>query len=311
MNKLSLIPVLLLATVHAAAAASDRELIRDPQFQRGFLLLEPPPGKRVAYAELAGVGRGQPIWDLAQWSSRFPLLPGDRLVSNESWVCGNRAKKIVIGLSGSPAAGLSLAVNAEQEYPQARKSADEPWVHLLAQQNFENPPSLAELAACKVHLEARLKLCKLVNPEDYVPSRHAAQYFMYLTVANLNPHAAGYRECFWFGIPIYDSRTRIVPTYEALDFGGTNLFIFTPSSDTFCTRSVHDGEWVMFDKDILPLILQGIDHARRKGFLKGSNDPADYRPTGMNIGWELPGLFNVDLQIRNLSLSAVAQENPK
>ena len=310
MQQVSFITVLLFATVSARADGPSRELIRDPHFQSGFHLLEPEPGKRVVYDSVAGLSLTKPVWDLAQWSSKFPLRQGDRGVSNDTWVCKNRAKSIVVGLAGSPAAGLSLAVNADQEYTQARKSGDEPWVHLLVQQDIENPPALAELAACKLHVEAQLKLSKLVNPDDYAPSRHAAQYFIYLTVANRNPKAPGYQECFWFGIPLYDNRERVVPAYEAQDFGATKLFIFTPSSDTFYPKSIHDGKWVTIDKDILPLIRQGIEHARRKGFLKGSNDPADYRPTGIFIGWEVPGLFNVDLQIRNLSLTAIARDNP-
>ncbi|MCX6872583.1 MAG: hypothetical protein NTW21_02075 [Verrucomicrobia bacterium] len=44
-------------------------------------------------------------------------------------------------------------------------------------------------------------------------------------------------------------------------------------------------------------------------FLKGSNDPSDCRPTGMKIDWEVPGLFNVDLQSRNLSLMVPANRD--
>ena len=47
---------------------------------------------------------------------------------------------------------------------------------------------------------------------------------------------------------------------------------------------------------------QGLEHARTKGFIKGSPDFADYRPLGIFIGWEVPGMFDVDLQIRNLDL---------
>ncbi len=48
-----------------------------------------------------------------------------------------------------------------------------------------------------------------------------------------------------------------------------------------------------------------ISDARRKGFIRGSQELADYRPLGIFIGWEVPGIFDVDLQIRNLSLKAL------
>ena len=52
---------------------------------------------------------------------------------------------------------------------------------------------------------------------------------------------------------------------------------------------------------------QGLEHARAKGFIEGSKDLADYRPLGIFIGWEVPGVFDVELQIRNLSLKAIAR----
>jgi hypothetical protein len=293
------------AACSLSCAAGERELVRDPHFQSGFYLLESKPGKRVVYGESGGLAPGGPAWDLAQWSSKFPLQPGNCVVSPKTLAFTNNAKGVVVGKPGSAAADLSLAVNGGAEYPRARKSANEPWVHLLVQQDFENPPALAELAACNFHLEARLKRSALVNTDDYSPSLHAAQYFVYLTVANRNPKAAGYGECFWFGIPIYDNRHRVVPAYEARDFGETRLFIFTPASDRFTGRSTHDGEWVTFERNLLPLMRQGLEHARDQGFIKGSQDPADYRPLGIFIGWEVPGMFDVDLQIRNLSLKAM------
>ncbi len=213
-----------------AGTTQDRELVRDPHFQNGFYLLEPKPGKRVVYGEIKGLTQAKPVWDLAQWSSKFPLEPGACLSVSSTCACSNGAKGIVVGAPGVTTADLSLAVNAGAEYSRPRKSAGEPWVHLLVQQDFENPPTFGELGALNFHLEARLKRSVLVNSNDYSPSLHAAQYFVYFTVANRNPKAAGHSECFWFGIPIYDDRHRLVPAYEAQDFGETKLFIYTPAS---------------------------------------------------------------------------------
>lgn len=308
MRRLPRWQTLLLQTLFTVGVISckgaERELIRDPHFQSGFWLLEPKPGKRVVYGGIPGLRTGPAVWDLAQWSSRFPLQLTDWSATEQSVVCSNSAKMAVVWKPGTRETDLSLAVNAGTEYPEARKSTSEPWVHLLVQQDLLNPPALAPLRACNFQLEARLKRSKLVSTNDYSPSRHAAQFLVYLTVANRNPKAAGYQECFWFGIPIYDNRERIVPAYEAQDFGDTKLFIFTPSSDTFARKSTHEGEWVAFERDLLPLLRQGLNHARSKGFIQGSADLADYRPLGIFIGWEVPGRFEVELQIRNLSLKA-------
>jgi hypothetical protein len=281
-------------------------LVADPHFERGFYLLEPAPGKRIVYGELHGLQSGTPAWDLAQWSSRLPLKQTDESRTGPTVVWSNSAKVIVLGKPGNAAADLSLAVNAGVEYAQSRKSTGEPWVHLLVQQDFKEPPALAPLNALKFHMEGRLKRSRLLSTNDYSPSIHAAQFLVYLTVANRNPKAAGYQECFWFGVPVYDNRERVVSAYEAQDFGETKLFIFTPSSDTFVSKSTHDGGWVTFEKDLLPLMRKGLDHARAKGFIKGSTQLADYRPLGIFIGWEVPGMFDVAFQIRNLSLKAAS-----
>jgi len=290
-----------------ATVATERQLIRDPHFQTGFYLLESKPGKRVVYGQVGGLVSGEPVWDLAQWSSRFPLQKTDAHVWPRTIVCSNAAKS-VIAVTAGDGADLSLAANASVEYgAKARKSAAEPWVHLLVQQNLENPPALDDLAVCQFHVEARLKSCRLTRTEDYSPSRHAAQYFVYLTIGNRNPRAPGFGECFWFGIPLYDDRHAVVPAYQAQDFGETKLFIYTPSSDTFAPRSTHDGAWVTFERDLLPLMRQGLEEAWTRRFILGSKDLADYQPLGIFIGWELPGTFDVDLQIRNLSLKAVSK----
>jgi hypothetical protein len=289
-----------------ASAQTGRDLVRDPHFQNGFHLLAPEQGKRVAYADVAGPVSSNSVWDLGQWASRFPLQTGDLRSSPDAWICSNRAKQVVVALPGDPAADLSLAVNGSVEYDsQARKSLAEPWVHLLVQQDFEQQPSLTALAALNFHLEARLKRSVLANTNGYTPSLHAAQFTVYLTVANRNPKAPGYGECFWFGVPIYDDRYRLVPDYEAQDFGATRLFIFTPGTERFTSKSTHEREWVVFDKDLLPLIRQGLEHAWARKFIVGSRDFADYRPLGIFIGWEVPGIFDVEMQMRNLSLKAI------
>ena len=43
------------------------------------------------------------------------------------------------------------------------------------------------------------------------------------------------------------------------------------------------------------------------GFLSGSQQPGDYGIGGMNLSWELPGTFDVELEIRNLSLKLTAK----
>ncbi len=302
--------LLLLTSLTATGAALSSELLRDPRFQQGFILLEPKPGKRVPYGELATVKSGdKPAWDLAQWSSKFPLddsaappQPMDLIV----W--GNKAKSVTIGKPGSAEGDVSLRVIADTEYgTKARASIEEPWVHLLLQQEFDHAPKLSELESLRFHAEARLLRSTLVRTNDHNPALHAAQYLIYFSVGNRNRQSPGYGQGYWFGIPVYDNRTRVIPSYEAKDFGGTSLFIFTLSSDTFSKESTHDGTWVTFEKDLLPLMRQGLEHGWARGFMPGSRSFSDYQPTSIYIGWEVPGVFDVEVQLRNLSVQCLPQ----
>jgi hypothetical protein len=77
-----------------------------------------------------------------------------------------------------------------------------------------------------------------------------------------------------------------------------------PSSVEFTTDSTHDGVWVTFVQGVLPLMCEGLAAGWQRGFLPSSRELADYRVTGVFIGWEVPGIFDVELQLRNLSLRA-------
>ena len=50
---------------------------------------------------------------------------------------------------------------------------------------------------------------------------------------------------------------------------------------------------------------EALDLAWSRGFLTESKNPADYRVASVNLGWEVPGTFAVEIQVRNLSLRAV------
>jgi hypothetical protein len=295
-----------------SAPAAERELIRDLRFQRGFRLIEPTPGRRVPYGVIPGLDAAQPpVWDLDQWSSKFPLDPAAAQPGAGDFLCySNKGKAVTLGKPGTAAADLAFAVNASVEYGGSARKSGEPWVHLLAEQPIENPPALNEITAAKLHVEARLKQSKKTDSPDYTPSLHAAQFQIFFSVQNLNRQSLGYGRYLWFGIPIYDDRARVPAAFKAQDFGGTSMFIFTPAGDVYTTQSAHDREWVIIDKDLLPLMREGLETAWQRGFLKESRAWSDYRIAGMNVGWEVPGMFDVEMQMRKLSLRVKMTNDP-
>lgn len=298
----------------AAGEITERELIQDNHFRDGFILWEPKPGKHVRYGELAGSNPViKPVWGLSQWSSRFPIDPVTKAANPSGFlVLSNAAKAICLrGSAEGNGADLSLAVNTETEYGVKSRGAEEPWVHLLVEQEFNSPPRLKELAAARFHLEARLLRSRNLHHNDYSPAIHAAQFQVFFTIQNRTRHSRGYGDLVWFGIPVYDNRHPHPPEFKSKDFGGTEKFIFTPEAKTFTSRSAHDGDWIVIEKDLLPLMHDALHSAWNNGFLSASKDISDYAIGGMNMGWELPGTFDVEVEVRNLSLKvrdAVAAE---
>ena len=285
----------------------ERELIRDSNVQDGLFLLSAKPGKRVVYGILPGFnGHTNAVWDLAQWSSKYPLNVAPQVSDNQRIKYANVSKAIILGQPGSD--GVSMAVYGSIEYAGHARKKDEPWVHLLLQQDIKQASSLNELSAANFHIEARLKSALKVETPDYSPGLHAAQFQVFFSIQNLNRKSAGFGEYLWFGIPIYDDRHRFPKAHKTQDTGGTKMFIFTPSGETYTPQSTHDKQWITIDKDLLPLIKEGLKTAWDAGFLKDSTSLADYFIAGMNIGWEVPGIFDVEMQFRRLSLVEVKEK---
>ncbi len=288
-----------LSLVHAAELVTERELIGDNSFQRGFTLWETKPGKHVRYGELKGfAANAAPVWGLSQWSSKFPLNASNAVRVGNSLVWSNSAK--LLAVNGE--AGLSMAVNSAAEYGLRARLKTEPWVHLLIEQEFAKPAPLSKLNAARLQLEARLIRSRNLHQGDYSADRHAAQFQLFFTIQNRNRQSKGYGDLLWFGVPIYDNRDRFPKEFKAQDFGGTAKFIFTPAGKTFSKESAHDEEWITIDEDVLPLMRDALETAWVRGFLKDSKATEDYCISGMNMGWELPGTFDIGIQIRGLSL---------
>jgi hypothetical protein len=306
----------LLPLAHSALAQpagnATRELIGDPHFERGCRLYEPAMGKHVEYGTIPGIaGTGDPAWGLAQWASRekLPAAPPEKLPSG-ALRCANAAKTVIFGPPGTDDADLSLAVNCGYEYQDHVRQSGEPWVHLLVEQRFDNPPSLTSLARADLHLAARLTHFKKHKMPGYSPNLHAATIQIFFTVQNLNKQSPGYGQYLWFGVPLFDDRHPFPKAYKAKDAGkedATGMFIFTVDGKEFTKRSAHDEKWITIDKDLLPFMKDGLKTAWERGFLKDSQALEDYHISGMNLGWEVTGIFDAGMQIRDLGLKVTGQ----
>jgi hypothetical protein len=276
------------------------ELLQDPHWEQGFKLHDPEPGQHVVIGHLPPAAP-DPIWGLSQWSSAFPLTSDHVIDVPGGYGAANLARAVV----AKPEEGyLYLKVNAHREYGGRARRHGEPWPHLLAEQRLAPSPTLDQIRSIPFRLQARLAKCEKFETSEYTPSLHAAQYQLFITAQNLNQSSPGYGDYYWFGIQIFDDREDIPRPMTHVDTG-TGKLIYAPGGDAYASDSTHSGDWVTFEGDLLPEMLDGLQRAWERDLLADSQDLSDYRIGGMNIGWEVPGIFDVAVELRDFDSRAV------
>jgi len=304
--------VLLLVCGSAVYAVSDSndiatELIQDTHFTQGFRVIAPQHGVRVVEGYLNRNKHTQPVWDLVQWHSRYPIGKAEvQELDAGARRFANEAKSITICPPGKDLSDLILTLDSRPEFEGKFRQDGQPWPHLLVEQAIPNCPSMAELKSLKFHIEAKLIEAECNVGEGYRPSSHTAQVPFVLTIQNCNKKSPGYGDFGWFIIPLYDHRYRDWPEYIAQDTADpSQKMIYTPGAKACGVKSLHDREWVTVDTDILPILIKGMEESWARGYLAGSRDLNDYRISSINLGWEVTGLAKASIQIRNLGLKTV------
>jgi hypothetical protein len=107
-------------------------------------------------------------------------------------------------------------------------------------------------------------------------------------------------------VPLYDDRYEFARRFIAQDIAEPAAkMIYDPGALVFTWQSPNNGQWVTIDTDILPVIKDALTAAWDKGYLKDSKDLSDYSLTSMNLGWEVTGLSDVKIQLKDISLKVL------
>ncbi|MBW2701222.1 MAG: hypothetical protein JRF33_10420 [Deltaproteobacteria bacterium] len=294
------------------------EIIADRHFARGFTLMHPDTGDLLGDMSPA-FETGDPKWHLAQWGSLASLdgVTPSTLTSG-AMLWENTYAAVTIGPIGSGEADLSFLVNAYDEYGGVYRSPTDSrtWIHLLGAQRISPPdaqgpgcPALSQLNSLVFSVDCRL-ISDVQNIHGgYDPSRHNAAYLIYFTIQNLGSDPEfGYGDYLWFGLTLYDDRNDMPGLYVNGD-DATGKLIYNIGLAPLSDASLADEAWHRLHEDLLPHILDALQEAWDRGYLPHSHNLSDYYIGGMNLGWEIPGLNNAELQIRNLSL-VYADNNP-
>lgn len=280
------------------ATERSREVLTDTKFAKGFVLTGATHGA-PARAETFGQKNITPAWRMPQWNSKGLL---DRVQVDDDTVTLTDDYKTVTLHRKTGA--VNLTVDTSKEYETPRTSPDQPWVHLLLEQSpFQKPIKVSEAAAIWVEVEFELTRYKAHCPQD--PGLHAAQLSWFLYLKNTNPASQGFHDFLWFGLSLFDSRYDFVPDYALQDFAMPNgCFIRSLGTKRFFDKPVKIGEQRTIRYNILDEIQKAIEIANEKGFLMHTT-MNDVVLDGTNIGWEIPGTYEVGATLHKLSVMVI------
>lgn len=289
------------------------ELINDNKFQNGFTISpadnEPQPDNRYPLDyDIRLTSEPTSIsWLVGQAGARFGLADayaiGGKTVEKigDDYYIEDTSKKMII----NPDIGrLTLELNASEEFLEPRKSK-EGWPHLLLQQGLSRQISIDEVNNVKLNLDITLnKLDRHMTDEAFDPNLHTAQFLMYIVVRTNN--AQDGNTFMWFGIPFLDARYQFLPEGGMIDAGtagNTGMFIYQMPQIEFMPKGLPVGEQVKINVDIIPYLTRALQLAKEKDALLHSTID-DLYLTSMNIGYEVPGTYDVSITLENFSLMA-------
>lgn len=280
----------------------------------GFLISTPNPSEKPNYIGcFFPVKSNPPCLELpplriAQWGTRIPISPNDfKSIDNCLVIANNECKKFEITICNKERETIKLNCNGIAEFEGKLRRYGEPWPHLLIEHTNLSSINISQF---ELNFEIKFRISKCtVDPdleEKIDQSLHTAQVTAYWTVVDKNPNSPHHNDFFWFGIPIFDHRYDIPPKYCDLDKGAptaTNKIIYVMDGTFLWRCPTGDGDWKSLKTEITPFIMDALKEIKGRGYFINSN-PEDFCLTTFNIGWEVTGPFDGEIEFATLRLTA-------
>ncbi|MCC3245069.1 hypothetical protein LG047_07010 [Methylocystis sp. WRRC1] len=305
------------------ASASTTQYFKDMGFKSGFRLSKPGRATQEIVREFRWRGEAiSPVWKLSQWNSRIgasfewvaPIVQPDGGI-----LLSDKSERVTI--FPTPTANqpdVRIALDGIAEWGTVGHRAHTlGWPALYLSQQHPiggSPTSIASLASIYVSLSTRVtkEVAGPISNAD--PLSQSAQMNVFLTIQNRNRKSPGFGDYIWFGIPIYEYRSMFAPEFRAGDIG-TGKYIHKVPQYYFTNQSVKESKrttnWVTYARvDVLPEIKASLEQAHEKGFLRSSPNIQDFSIGSINIGWEVTGPYDVEIELKDLKVEPVSAHNP-
>ena len=290
------------------------EVIKDASFHNGLLLSPLDPATVRKGGGFAKTFRdtlrfnkstSNPSWRLHQWHSKYSLEKSDPVKAADGRISyENRGKRVALLKDSS----LLLEIKTSNEWGNTPRKKGEDWPHLLIAQDFsESSPVIGELEQLVFSAEIKLEKCENKMADgSFDPNLHTAHTPLYFVVRNDNSKSADYGQRIWLGIHSFDYRYPELKHDDRLRKDkGTSSYIYNiPPREFWGDVNFNDLKEHKGHADLLPYIKKAVEVMREKDLFKNPSLD-DLKVTGMNFGWEVPGIFDATVSVKKLSLKAV------
>ena len=302
----------------------DRRVIimGDTDFSTGIHMLGTDAGEdgRKTFRKLDFGGTAKetetPVWVMAQWCSSYDLSDemdagrSQEKKEGDTYICEDPAKTFRFN-SKTKAVDLIYRASVDYETPRV---GDQGWSHMLLEQNFANTPMIGDVKEVRVAMDFTINQMDLKMTEaEYNYDLHTAQLVWFITLTNMSSEHGIPGDYIWFGVPLYDARGMYRANTVQYD-KGTEHYIYgvAPNNymDEYITESTFDKDYlpiqtdIKFDFNNYPLFQSAFEEVQRSGGMKGARFE-DMAVTYMNMGWEIPGTYDVGVTIRNMDIYGI------
>ncbi len=307
-----------------------KELLSDLTFSRGFYV-SPFISNNSQVEDWSMIDHGgnkadkDPCWTLAQWGCTHDMRTEEGYTFTRE---GNVLKYDDGGkymqIDTDKAGTITLGIKGSEEYTRdengnvrERTELSENWPHILIDQGIGSPiDSTVESLFMEITYEVT-ECVSLVDRNLYPLNEqlNAAQFQWFITLYDNDETSETFNHGMFFGFSMFDTRSmnETPKGYSAYDGGkedstGAYIYMFSLSQAKSFSQNVLDGlpssvvgKEVRIKVDILPFLKQALKEAKQAGALLGASVDK-LRIGGTNIGWEIPGNYDVCVKISDFNI---------
>ncbi|MFA5693376.1 MAG: hypothetical protein WC907_07120 [Acholeplasmataceae bacterium] len=282
------------------------EVLHDNEFKNGFKLLgvKPTLNQRDVHKYLKTNNSKDDIhWFLSQWWTPYDLSLGQSNIKNNFYEFKTKSRKVTLENNK-----LFLYLNGKEEYLGKNRQREGSWAHLLLEQDFVRKIDVNKTSLFNLNLNFNIRKVNEFKSLKYDKDIHAAQFLLYFVVfARDDDEDYNYQgfnqEFLWFGVPLYDNRLDKFEHIYHVDSGAegtTNRLIYLMDSSNYLKEKIIFNKDYEININLMPHIKKALDFAKKNKYI--NQDAKKYEIGYLNIGWEIPGAYEVEASINKISI---------